>query len=162
MKDEYSNINFLLVVLLHNCSRAVNKVRQREISAFGMTASQSAIIRAIIRWGEEATSSKISEQLFLEPHSVSEQLKRMAKEGLIIKTRNQDKTRTIRLEVTEKGLELHKNTLVLDYSDRIMSVLTEEEKNELWSLLSKVRGQAAKELGMRPDDYYPPSRPKNK
>ena len=41
--------------------------------------------------------------------------------------------------------------------DEIMSVLTYHEKTELWSILSKTRARAMKELGTRKMDLYPPA-----
>ena len=157
--SESTNINTGLVVLLHRCFRAVNKVRQKELSEFGITASQSSIIRTIYRLGNEATASKISEQLFLELNSVSEQLTRMEKEGLIKRKKGSGRRPVTRLEVAEKGHELHLKTMKQESAERIMSVLTEEEKKELWSFLIRIRDQAARELNMESEEYYPPAEP---
>ena len=157
--SESTNINVGLVVLLHRCFRAVNKVRQKELSEFGITASQSSIIRTIYRLGNEATASRISEQLFLELNSVSEQLTRMEKEGLIKRKRGTGRKRVTRLGVTERGRELHLKTLKQESAERIMSVLTEDEKKELWSYLTKIRDQAARELNMESEEYFPPTEP---
>jgi DNA-binding MarR family transcriptional regulator len=153
-----TNLDFLLWLLLHHSHSAVNKVSQKELVKYGITLPQLAVLREVLRSGEKATPAEIARQLFLESHSVSEQLRRMEEEGLIKKVRDLNRKNLVRIKVTEKG-----HRFLTRANDRksihyLMSVLSEEEKFELWLILAKLRGQAAKRLGMKAQ-LYPPSDP---
>ena len=148
---------FALWELFNHSFRATAKIRQRELGEYGITMPQSAVLRVALRLGEKTTPAEIARQLFLEPNSVSEQLRRMETEGLIKKVKDLDKRNLVRIEVTQQGYDLYRKTRKRKYIDNVMSVLTEKEKTELWLILAKLRGQAVKKLGMNSLDLYPPS-----
>ena len=158
-KEESLSINFTLWQLLHRSFGAVNKVRQKELDLYGITMRQSAVLGAVLRSGEQETPTELAKQLFLEINTISEQLKRMEADGLIRKVKDLNRKNLVRIEVTEKGRKLYRKTLNRKSIDYIMSVLTEEEKLELWSILVKLRGQAVKKLGIKNLALYPPVDP---
>ena len=148
---------FALWELFNVSFRATAKIRQRELGEHGITLPQSAVIRVALRLGEKATPTEIARQLFLETNSISEQLRRMETDGLIRKVKDLDKKNLIRIEVSQKGYDLYRKTRKRKYIDNVMSVLTEEERTELWSILAKLRGRAVKKLGLKDMELYPPS-----
>lgn len=154
---EHISFEFMLWQLLHRTFRTTEKARARELEQWGVTTQQSAVLRVVLRLGENATAKEISRQLILEINTISEQLKRMEKEGLIRKVKDPNKKNVIRIEVTEKGYEFHIKTWSHDSIERIVSVLTEKGKKELWSALSKIREKANQELGIKSTNLYPPS-----
>ena len=151
------NYNFLLWQLLHRSFHALIKIRGKELYQHGLTIRQSAVLRTILELGIQASPSKLSKRLFLELNTISEQLKRMEAVGLITKVKDSNNKNPVRIEVTEKGYELHLKTEEHKSVEDILSVLTEEERTEFWSILSKIRGQAVKQLGISQADLYPPS-----
>ena len=156
--SEQINLDFWLWLLLHHSHSAINKVSRKELVQYGITLPQLAVLREVLRLRENATPAELARQLFLESHSVSEQLKRMEEEGLISKVKDLGRKNLVRIKVTEKGhkfLDKANNRKSIRY---LMSVLTEEEKLELWTIMAKLRGQAAKRLGMK-IELYPPSDP---
>jgi DNA-binding MarR family transcriptional regulator len=149
--------SFKLWELFNHSFRATAKVREKELGKFGITLSQSAVLRVALRLGNRATPTEISRQLFLETNSVSEQLRRMETDGLIKKVKDLNRKNLVRIEVTQKGYELYRKSRTRKYIDSVMSVLTEEERTALWAILVKLRGRAVKKLGISGMDLYPPS-----
>ncbi|MFC1954908.1 MarR family winged helix-turn-helix transcriptional regulator, partial [Chloroflexota bacterium] len=101
--------------------------------------------------------SELTKELNMEPHSVSELLSRMTKQGLINKIKDLEKKNQVRVEITDKGLEAygsppHRKTIA-----NIMSVLTQKEKEQLWVILSKIRGSALDHLQLDKSSPFPPS-----
>ena len=146
---EQKNPNFKLWELINLSSRAINKVRQQELDRYGTTLSQSAILRVALDLGEEATPTEISRRLFLELNSISEQLRRMETEGLIEKVKDLKRKNLIRILVTKEGHELYRQTTNQKAIEYVMSILTEEEKTALRTILSKLQDRAVKRLSIK-------------
>ena len=156
-EEETPSINFGLWQLLHRSFGATVKVRQKELDQFGITVTQSAVLRTVVRLGQQATPTEIAKQLFLESNTISEQLTRMETNGLVKKVKDLNRKNLVRIEVTQKGHGLSSKTLNRESIDYIKSVLTEDEKTELWSTLTKLRGRAMEKLAIKDLDLYPPS-----
>ena len=156
---ESRDISDELWKLLIRTFHIMRRARQRELNKIGITTRSSAVIDTALRLGEEATLSKIGQQLVLEEHSMSEQLSRMEKAGLIKKVRAKGKKNVILIEITEKGRELYKKAEERESVNHIMSVLTEEEKHNLWLTIAKIREQSVKALGKDSNNLFPPSDP---
>ncbi len=158
--EEPANINVMLWQLLHRSSRAVVRVRQKELDNYGITVTGAAVLETVIRLvksGERPTPTEVARLLFLEANSVSEQLKRMAADGLIRKVKDLNRKNLVRIEVTERGYKLYRDTLNQKSIDAVMSLLTDKQKEELWSLLTMLRERAVNELGLEEMELYPPS-----
>lgn len=105
-------------------------------------------------------NAAIAKNLLLEPHSVSQQLSKMEKMGLVHKAKNLDKKNLVHIELTEAGRDmLRKSAERRRSTEKIMSVLTESERRQMWISLAKLRDQAIKELRVRKPILYLPSEP---
>ncbi|MFC1920227.1 MarR family winged helix-turn-helix transcriptional regulator, partial [Chloroflexota bacterium] len=130
--------------------------RQREVSAYGLSLRSWGVLSIALRLGIKATPTTISQQSHLQPNSTSEQLKRMEKEGLINKVKDLERKNQVRIEVTEKGYSLYLKTINLQSVEDTVAILTQEEKLELWRILSKLRDNAMDKQGMKDViPYYP-------
>jgi DNA-binding MarR family transcriptional regulator len=76
--------------------------------------------------------------------------------GLIRKVKDLNRKNLVRIEVTEKGHALYLKTRGQESIDSVMSLLSEGEKKQLWSLLVKLRERAISELGWKDLAFYPP------
>ena len=94
---------------------------------------------------------ELSRQLFLEPHSVSELVDRMEKKGLVSKRKDPEKKNVVRLAITEKGQGLCRKVMGEDLIHNLLSSLNGKEKDQLWSLLSKIYETSLRELGIGDD-----------
>ena len=132
---------------------AIYKARIKELSLYNIANRSSMVLWVIRVLGDKATPSEIAKRLLREPHSVSEYLDRMENSGLIRKVRDLKKKSMVRIEITEKGLDVYKKTAKADSIHRIMSALSKKERQQLISFLEKLWDKALEELGL---EYRPP------
>ena len=157
MKDFLSNDQDLeLWTLLGQARLSMTKVRRKELyRQCNISLSKSIILTSLYVIGDKATPAQISRWLFREPHSISELLSTMEKEGLVRKVRDLDRRDQVRVEPTEKGRELSEQVLKIASVHRMMSCLSVKERQLLKSYLLKLRSSAIKELGPRYETPFP-------
>ena len=150
-----------LWLLLNRTRHLIIKARQRELRQHGLSIRNSAVVQTVARLGHLSTPVKIARQLLLERHTISEQLARMEKLGLIRKVKDLGRKNLLRIELTEEGHEASRKSAKRKSTTAIMSALTPEEQTELWYLLSKLHVRAMKHLRlkMKKEDIYPPLDP---
>jgi DNA-binding MarR family transcriptional regulator len=148
-----------LWMLIGRTSRLIGKARQRELAKYGVSVDASAVIFTVYSLGRQAIPASISRQLFLERHSVSQLLTRMEKDGLIRRVKDLERRNYVRIELTAKGRDALQRSNKQRSVKPIISVLSENEQQELWILLAKLRDRAIKRLGLKNTVLYPPSDP---
>jgi DNA-binding MarR family transcriptional regulator len=89
---------------------------------------------------------QIARRLFRELQSITEMLGRMEKGGLVSRRPGSGRSKT-EVSLTDKGLDVLKQSLHNEADKRIFSVLTKEEREQLAIFLLKLRGQALVDLG---------------
>ncbi len=139
--------------LLGQTRHAVFQARAKELSKHGISGRQAAALFAIQAIGQGATPAEVSRWVSREPHSVSALLTRMERDGLVTKVSDLHRKNLIRLALTEKGQEAYRQSAKRGTIHRILSVLSEEERYQLWSSLERLRDKALEELGT---DRKPP------
>jgi DNA-binding MarR family transcriptional regulator len=83
----------------------------------------------------------------------------MERDGIITRHRDLDRKNAIRIELTEKGRKIYRDSRNHESIDAAFATLTEEEKLALWRTLSKIREKIIKDLGLKKTIIYPPSDP---
>jgi DNA-binding MarR family transcriptional regulator len=68
----------------------------------------------------------------------------LEKDGLVKKIREVPKSRLLRFELTEKGLDIYNKSKNRKVDKAIMSTLSKEEREQLISLLKKIISKAEK------------------
>ena len=157
--DKSKDLNFGLWLLYSRTHQLLHKARSREFDKHNIWGRCAAVVEMAMRMGKQATQAAIVNETFFERNTISEQLARMEKDGIINRYRDLEKKNAIRIEVTEKGRKIHRDSQNRESIDAAFSVLTEEEKLELWRMLSKIRGKIIKDLNLRKAIVYPPSDP---
>jgi len=148
--------NYKLWVLLHQTRDVLHKVREKEVAKHGVTAVQSAVLFIIsANGGEDVTTATISNWLLREPHTISTTLTRMAKQGLIEKITNRDRGGELTVRLTKKGQDIYNKTTNIDIINEMLADISEEERELLRSLLTKVRSQGLKQLFSVKNTVYP-------
>lgn len=132
--------------LLNYAQNVIGKARKKELVRYNVSSRKSVVLFAVRAIGEEATPAKTSRWLSREPHSTSELLSRMEKEGLVRKVQDLDRKNMVRVVLTDKGRETYYQTRKLLTIHEIMSSLSEEECQQLWSSLQKLIDRAIKLL----------------
>jgi DNA-binding MarR family transcriptional regulator len=141
--DEY----YSLWLLLSQTRAAVFKARHKKVGQY-IHFNQAAALVAIWGLNGQVTPAILSRHLFLEPHSVSELIIRMEKKGFVTKRRDTERENLVRISITEKGCEFCRRAMQLDFIHRVMSSLSEEQREQLRTCLSILFNEALKELGM--------------
>lgn len=102
-------------------------------------ASQKRIL-IILNESEKITQRDLTQRLGIQPGSTSEILSKMEGAGWIMRTQNEADRRTTDVSLTESGRELAREALAQRQRrhEEMFSCLSEEEKQELLSLLEKV------------------------
>jgi DNA-binding MarR family transcriptional regulator len=154
MRDTFSDYYFW--ILFCQTWVAISKARQKELMPYNISEIRAALLFIIELIGHDATPAKVSRWLFREPHSISEIVDRMEKQGLVRKVKDLDRKNQVRIELTENGQEFYKTSLVPDCIPKIASVLSEEERKLFISSLVKLREAAIKHAGMKYEIPLPP------
>jgi DNA-binding MarR family transcriptional regulator len=146
-----------LWMMLRRTGRLIAKSRQRELAKYDISDDASAVLFTVSLLGRQAIPATISKYLFLERHSVSQLLTRMEKDGLIRRVKDLDRKNYVRIELTAKGHDSFIKSSKQRSTKPIISVLTEEEQQQAWSYLVRLRDRAIKKLEIRSPLFYPPS-----
>jgi DNA-binding MarR family transcriptional regulator len=141
--DEY----FLLWVLIAQTKDAIVRARERDYARFGISNDRRAILFFIESNGGTATPVEIARNLFRELHSVTEMLKRMEKDGLVIRSKGTGRSK-VEVRLTEAGHDVFNQSLHNETDQRIFSVLTKAERERLQAYLWKLRSRVLEDLGI--------------
>ena len=142
--------DFELWTLLHQARDAIARARENELRQADISMIKAAVLFFVKNLDEPATPAKISRYLFREPHTISGLLDRMEGQGLVRRVRDLQRKNLVRIELTEKSEEFYRKTREKrKIIGRIMSTLTQEERDDLRASLLKLRNKALKELGVK-------------
>jgi DNA-binding MarR family transcriptional regulator len=134
--------NLNLWLLIRDVRDNMMKLRREELSSQGVTPQQSHVLGVIYTLGEDVTLKQISKNLSRKIHTISSQITRMEKRGLLNKIRVDSGTNRIGFEITEKGLEVYNFSRKREAMYKLMSVITEEERQTLVTCLNKLLNQS--------------------
>jgi DNA-binding MarR family transcriptional regulator len=118
--------------------------RQKELAPFRISPRQATILFILQNLGHKPTLAELAEHTDREINTLSLQMTRMEREGLVKKTRESPKSKLLRFELTEKGMESYKASHKSKSINVIMTALSEEERQQLIELLQKVIVKAEK------------------
>jgi len=157
MRSIFDDHNYLLWRLISQTKNAMQKTRTRELSLYDIKPREAAVIMIIEASGGIVNAYKIARWTVMESHTISVLLNRMEADGFIKRTGIMfDKERTPRIELTSKGRKAYEKVMIFESLNKVMEVLTEEEKITLDSIMKKLRGEALKQIGIRAKLPFPP------
>ena len=117
-----------LWILLNRVYHMIAKLRKLESLRFKILPTQSYFLFIIKALGNETTPTELSRYVYQERSSVSDILNRMEKQGLILKTKKSGEKKRVIVTITEKGEESLRLSRNREYLHRVMSSLTDEER----------------------------------
>jgi DNA-binding MarR family transcriptional regulator len=144
---------YRLSVLIKQIDNTIQKSRENELRKFGITPEQAAALICIRSLGEKATSAEISRWLFRDESSMLVLIRRMIKQGLIIKTANRNNKHLSKIELTSKGLSAYSGAIKFLSLNEIFSCLTGKKRQQLFSLLDILRSRSFEVLKLDPEIY---------
>jgi DNA-binding MarR family transcriptional regulator len=137
-KTNSSDTNFDLWLLIGKVNHSIVLMRQRELIQYHVPVRQLLVLRTIKELGAKATLAEIARQSDREVHVISRQAVNMEKDGLIRRLKDAPKSNLLRLELTDKGLEILKISRGSKSIDAILAVLGEDEKKQMETMLNKI------------------------
>jgi len=140
--DKYFELWELLALTQH----ALYNVRELELREHGITPNQAYVLKRINQLKNKATQVQIAHFTFRKQNTVSINMKRMEKQGLLNRKRNKNQRNLVVLSLTEKGKEAYQKSLDRQTINNIMSTLSMEQLEQLSSYLDTLFTAAANEL----------------
>ena len=141
--DEYHR----LWVLLSQTRSALFKARHKRIKKY-VHFNVAASLLQIWRYDGQVTMADLARRLFLEPNSASEIVKRLENKGYVRKTKDSGKGNIVKLWITEKGREFCREAAQPDFVREVISSLSKDQQEQLWTLLNILYDKALQELGL--------------
>ncbi len=142
-RDEF----FWLWVLIAQTKDAILRARERDYARYGISNERRAVRVLIDNNGGRSTPSEIARGLFRELHSITELLKRMEADGLVVRHRGTGRAK-VEVELTDKGKDVFAQSFYNETDERIFTVLTRAERESLAASLWKLRNRTFKDLGL--------------
>jgi DNA-binding MarR family transcriptional regulator len=141
-----------LYILLDQTNSIVTNAVELELKHLRMTQPQARVLTMLSRQERPVTLEELANWTLKEFNSVSTLVNRMEKKGLVKKIKKQDDLKTY-ITLTDKGSDLYHHKITERSIHLIFDNLTAVEKEQLDSILKKVRDSTRDILGM---DYRPP------
>jgi DNA-binding MarR family transcriptional regulator len=141
-----------LYALLDSTRETIQKAVKLELAQYQMSQSQVKVMHLLAQSEEGLTPGQLSESAIRELNSITTLINRMQKKGLVKKVKRNGANRTYVI-LTDKGMDIYANTVTERSIMLIFDTLSDEEKSQLTSLLSKLQTKARNLLGL---DYKPP------
>ena len=154
-KHALEDQDFASWVFLARTRDAIFRNRVKEFKKYNLSARQSSVLMVLNALDDSPTPAEISRWVFREPHSISDFLKRMERDGLIRRVKDLDRKNLISVKITEKGREAVHNAKKMESIHKIMSSLTKEEHQQLRAILRKLWDKAIRELGIEERPIFP-------
>ena len=127
--------------------RAGERLRQGVLanwSAWGLDLAGSDVMLTLRRQGQGETlsPSALAKEMMLSTSAMTNRLDRLEKRGLIKRTMDPNDRRGLRIELSEEGFALADEMIVshVNTEERMLSALTDAERNDLRTLLTKIGG----------------------
>jgi DNA-binding MarR family transcriptional regulator len=140
--------NFTLWRLFDHTRFMVARLREKELGQFGLTPEQTHILYILSHHEGPASINFIVNVTQRQHHSISTQIDRMTKQGLVSRNRTPEDARRYEVKITKKGQDLL-DKVPRNSVTRSFSVLDEERKAEFRETLKIILEQAY-ELNEKP------------
>jgi DNA-binding MarR family transcriptional regulator len=135
----------------------MRRVRTRELANYDIRPAQSSILMAIKRLGDKATPTTLSQLIPRDSQSICGILNRMEKQRLVKRVKDPGNNKRTRITSTEKGEQTFLLSMKHESIHNMFASLSEEEQQQLESLLLKLYEASIKEQdGQRKDRVTKP------
>jgi DNA-binding MarR family transcriptional regulator len=125
-------------LLLGRARHSMLNARQKELAPYHISPRQAYILFILSNLGHKATLTELAKHCDRGLNTLSIQMSKMEKDGLVKKAREVPKSTLLSFELTEKGMEIFKKSAEQKADRAIMSVLSEDERQELINMLQKI------------------------
>jgi DNA-binding MarR family transcriptional regulator len=122
------------------------RVAEAEMRGLDLTMIQAAVLYWVKTLETPPTPADLSRLLFRRPHTVSDLLTRMEKQGLVRRKRDAKRRNVSRVVLTSKGEEAYERQRQVGAVARVLSELTPQESEMVQRALDRLRRKAIEEL----------------
>jgi DNA-binding MarR family transcriptional regulator len=151
-KSKKTDPEINLYILLDQADSIITNAIELEIKHLRVTQPQVRVLNMLSRVDKPTTLEELASQTFKEFNSVSTLINRMEKKGFIKKVKKPGELKTY-VVLTEKGSDLYHKQVSERSIHLIFNELTTNEKQQLDSILTKIRDKARDLMGL---GYRPP------
>lgn len=131
VNSNISESNFELWLSFGKAHHSVELARQKELNQYGIPHRQTHILRTIKDLGSNATIGKIAKEVDRKQHVISSQTIAMERDGLIKRIRATPKSSLLKIELTDKGLQMIESARKSKSFDNIFSFLNDKERQKM-------------------------------
>lgn len=136
------NSSFYCRYLINEARHFLLQARKKDLSQYHVTPEQIQIILVIYTL-HKTTLAELAKLTNRTTNTLSNKMIKMEKDGLVKKTRETPKSTLLSFELTEKGYSVFDKGKD-KVTEEIMSVLSEEERQQLISILRNIIDKAKK------------------
>lgn len=138
--------DFRLWVMLYQARDAILKARNKELYKYNLSFMKAGLLFAVEASGGKPSGTELSKWMFREPHTISGLIGRLMRNGLIARARVPGKKNMMEISLTEKGKKAYEDSLKMESIHEILSCLTDDEREQLYATLQKLRDKALQTL----------------
>lgn len=122
---------------LYAAAKEIVKQYTPLLSNIGLTYTQ--YITMMVLWEHQQVTAKVlGERLFLDSGTITPVIKRLEKEGLVVRERSKEDERIVIVTLTQKGMNLQQVASSIPHQMASCIDLTPEEMAILYKLLYKI------------------------
>ena len=127
-------------LLLHQVAFSIDKIEDKSFRRVGISPSQYSVIAAIRHIKDPVTPTNVANWLDRNTNSITLMIDRLEREGLVTRSRDLNDRRSLRLSLTEKGMDAFKRGAKprAEIPQEAMSCLSPGEVQELNRSVSKI------------------------
>jgi MarR family transcriptional repressor of emrRAB len=145
-------------LLLYQAQTALFKLTERALLASGLSAPQMLLLGMLYWDGRALVPQRMRNTMAVEAQSLTGLIDRLENQGWAKRLKHPKDRRKIRVQITPKGRSKYEEAAA--HSDKTaetyFKALTAGERNQLRTVLMKLRGGAYPPLDLRNDAAYPP------
>ncbi len=134
--DDYPQLKLenQLCFPLYACARKVINQYNPYLKPLGITYTQYLVF--LVLWDQqEATVGEICRRLFLDNGTITPLIKKMEKDGYVVRKRSEEDERVVKVSITEKGIALREDAKDIPFSVGGCLAIPGEDAAELYRLL---------------------------
>ncbi len=139
MGNEKNDQSLKLFIVLSRAYRAVNEHVNKRIQRYGLNPTEFAVLELLFHKGDQPLQ-QIGGKILLASGSMTYVIDKLEKKDYIRRVACAEDRRVTFAQITEKGKKLIEQVFPAHHNeiDRMMSVLSEEEKDTAIELLKKI------------------------
>jgi MarR family transcriptional regulator, 2-MHQ and catechol-resistance regulon repressor len=139
MGNEKNDQSLKLFIVLSRAYRAVNEHVNKRIQRYGLNPTEFAVLELLFHKGDQPLQ-QIGGKILLASGSMTYVIDKLEKKEYIRRVACAEDRRVTFAQITEKGKKLIEQVFPAHHNeiDRIMSVLSEEEKDTAIELLKRI------------------------